>query len=320
MRRQFLSVSAFFVMLSLSANTLAQTATVSYRPDAAIPALGTGMLFLLGILLCLVGFVWLRRHPNSSLGKLAMSAVGVGVLTSVISGGWLVGNAQALANITTYLLSENPNPVVVMSFPAELKNDFDTSVHLTQIDIVGCPDSVGFSGTCQVGASLFMGGSCTLDSVCDNVQAGPLAWGIESEYQNAYLFAVDKGSSVIGSQTDYQDFCASRGMSVPNDSWPANSCTGGGAVFNSSGTSCPLHQTAQSFFFDQVVPAFPGATYDNILILQGNSPGCWAHNAEVGSMYAFGGEDGSGFSFCRGGDIASKQYHIYVCKSGTPGR
>jgi len=121
------------------------------------------------------------------------------------------------------------------------------------------------------------------------------------------------GSSVVGTQSEYTAACLAEGLSVPNNDWPQNSCTGGGATFNSSGSACSPHTTAADFFYNQVVPAFPSATYDNILILHGNQANCWAHNAEAGSMFAFGGPSGSGYSFCRGGGTAAKQFHIYVC-------
>ena len=55
-------------------------------------------------------------------------------------------------------------------------------------------------------------------------------------------------------------------------------------------------------------------TYDNLLVLHGNSAGCWGHNAETGSMHAFGGPTGTGFAFCRRGASASKRFHMYICK------
>ena len=40
-------------------------------------------------------------------------------------------------------------------------------------------------------------------------------------------------------------------------------------------------------------------------------PSCFAHNAEHGSMYAFGGPQGSGYSYCRGG-ILLKNSFIFI--------
>jgi hypothetical protein len=122
------------------------------------------------------------------------------------------------------------------------------------------------------------------------------------------VYAFDMGSSQTGSQTDYTNFCASLGMSTPS-SYPAS-----GNTYGSGANGSSLQQTAVDFFFNTMVPVFPSANYDNILILQGSNSDCWAHNAETGSMYAFGGPSGSGYAFCRGGSATARQYHIYICK------
>jgi hypothetical protein len=119
------------------------------------------------------------------------------------------------------------------------------------------------------------------------------------------------GSSLTGTMSAYETYCAGQGLSVLSNGYPG-SC--GGAVFNSNSQSCSLYVTAQNFFNNVMVPAFPAADYNNILLLHGSSSNCWAHDAEGGSMHAFGGPSGSGYSFCRGGGSAAKQYHIYVCQ------
>lgn len=150
--------------------------------------------------------------------------------------------------------------------------------------------------------------------VPDDVSYGPVNWGTDSQFQNVMVYAVDMGSSQIGTMSEYSNFCSSIGKSIPQRQYPNSSCgNGGGGVYNSTATCNSLHQIAADFFFNTMLPVFPNATYNNILIFQGNDSDCWAHNAEAGSMYAFGGPSGSGYSFCRGGGSASKQYHIYVC-------
>ncbi len=142
---------------------------------------------------------------------------------------------------------------------------------------------------------------------------GPISWGTDAEFQNVFVYAVDKGSDVTGTMAAYSTFCGTRGKSIPNEQYPHNGC-GGGAIFNSDGTSCPMYMTAHDYFYNQVLPVFTEATYDNILIMQSNAEYCFAHNAEEGSMHAFGGPAGDGYSFCRDGDSAQKRFHIYVCK------
>jgi hypothetical protein len=261
------------------------------------------------------------------------------------------GSSSQLGSDTSVTTCSEPAPGDFVTTTCEAGDDStpgtDTQVtactepgpeeYIATACVAGSSDSVGIDtsiAACTAIANCASGLSCTsaIDStcgVCDSgytlsasagscqsvaPSAGPLNWGIEPEYQNVYVFALDMGNSILGSTAAHSSFCASELLSVPNDSWPSNSgCTGGGGVFNSNGQACALHTTAQDFFYNQVVPAFPGATYDDILILQGNSPNCWAHNAEPGSMYAFGGPSGTGYSFCRSGDTAAKRYHIYVC-------
>ena len=82
----------------------------------------------------------------------------------------MISNANAVIATTSYLFSENPNPVVVSNFPAMLENDHDRSATINSIVVSNCPDGVAISGTCEEG--LFMaanGGSCSLDSVCREI-------------------------------------------------------------------------------------------------------------------------------------------------------
>ena len=172
MKRTILSLSSALMLLGISTHSQAQTATVTYNLNHAVavpvPVLSTGILLLLGILLCAMGAAWLHKNPNSSIGKLAVSAIGLGLLTSTISGGWLVGNAHAVITATSYLMSENPSPVVITSFPAVLENDFEASASVSNIDVTECPHGSNTSGTCGVGTVLLGGESCTLDAVCES--------------------------------------------------------------------------------------------------------------------------------------------------------
>ena len=218
MRRLVMSSSVFLVLLSFSASSLAQTATVTYSLDEAIPVLGTGTLFLLGVLLCLVGAVWLRRHPGNVLGKFVMSAISVGLLTSVISGGWLVGNAQAVTVLTSYLFSENPSPVVITSFPAELVNDSGRSAYLSQIDVAGCPGAVSISGTCQADTTVHDNGSCAIDSVCGVTiavegEAGDILVPTTCVAGDYYCQAQQVCESVTGEACVHQEYDCYTGVS-----------------------------------------------------------------------------------------------------------
>ena len=67
MRLPTIAATITLVLVSLSANaTTPPSATIAYLvenvPAVPVPILGTGMAFLLGILLCLTAVIWLRRH------------------------------------------------------------------------------------------------------------------------------------------------------------------------------------------------------------------------------------------------------------------
>ena len=211
--------------------------------------------------------------------------------------------------------SVDPDQIGTVSYTYEWSSDAGATV--TGDTVSGSSTSSNEIWTCEV--TSFDGSASTVSTVSiavttDQIVYGPVSWGTDPEFQNVTIYAVDMGSSIQGSLTEYSNFCASMGMSVPQDNYPANSCTGGGGVYSSSGTCSSLHQNAATFFFNTMLPAYPNATYDNILIFQGNDADCWAHNAESGSMFAFGGPSGNGYAFCRGGGSTSRQYHIYVCK------
>jgi hypothetical protein len=141
-----------------------QTATVTYATPASIPVLGGGMLLLLGLLLAALGVFWLSRRPE--IGRpLSLSLAVLGATLVLVSSGWLASNARAVSAI--FLLSENPSPVVIDTFPAELSNDLEVPVELKSISISGCPEESQLSGTCAPQLSLAPGnGSCSIDSIC----------------------------------------------------------------------------------------------------------------------------------------------------------
>lgn len=162
--------------LFLSQQLIAQTLTIDYTatgatttsiPPEVIPVLGGSGLLILGLMLAVVGALWIRKHPHARLSKLAVTAVGIGLLSSATSGGWLATNAQAVVATTQYLLSSEPNPVVIDQFPAELNNDFAVQATLNSLVISGCPDVSYLNGTCAEDTVLAAsGGSCAIDSIC----------------------------------------------------------------------------------------------------------------------------------------------------------
>lgn len=153
--------------LALPGLAFSQVAEVSYSTQVSVPVLGSGITLLLGIVLLVIGWNWLRKNPASTYKNVAIGVITVGMLASVTSGGWMVSNANAVITTTSYLFSENPSPVIVSNFPAMLENDRDGVATIVSIVVSNCPAGVDISGTCQEG--LFLadnGGSCSLDSVC----------------------------------------------------------------------------------------------------------------------------------------------------------
>ena len=134
-------------------------------------------------------------------------------------------------------------------------------------------------------------------------------WGTKAELQNVVVYTVDKGADTLGTINDYSSFCASKSKGYIDYRWPPS-----GNAYNSSNTSSAIFLAAKNYFENTVQPSMSEVTYSNLLVLHGNNAGCFAHNANPGSMHAFGGPTGTGFAFCRDGDEASKRFHMYICK------
>ncbi|WP_133300558.1 hypothetical protein [Seongchinamella sediminis] len=148
----------------------AQSAVINYStPPAAalpVPIFGQTGLLLLGLAVIVGGLFNLRKSARATR-ILSMMAIASGLALSSLSGNWLVSNANALVAYTEYLFSENPAPVTVSEFPAELTNDLEAPATIQSIEVSGCNDGTTLVGTCEedfvVEAN---GGSCTIESVC----------------------------------------------------------------------------------------------------------------------------------------------------------
>jgi len=117
-------------------------------------------------------------------------------------------------------------------------------------------------------------------------------WGTNTNYQDVVVYTVNKGADTLGTINDYSSFCVSKGKGyIASASYPAS-----GNSYNSSYTSSAIFLAAKNYFENTVQPSMSEVTYDNLLVLHGNSAGCWGHNAATGSMHAFGGPVGSGYS------------------------
>ena len=85
-------LTVLLLVLPIFAN--AQTAEVAYTVPQAVPVFGSGIALLLGLVMFVSGWVWLKKHPTASR-NLAVGAMALGMLATVTSGGWMVNNANA---------------------------------------------------------------------------------------------------------------------------------------------------------------------------------------------------------------------------------
>lgn len=163
----------FYLVFTLmfSSVAVAQTAEVTYISQIPVPVFGTFGLLVMGLVLALTGYVFLKKRSDA-FQKLTVTAITVGLLTSAGAGGWLVKNAEAVISATEYLFSENSNPVIVTSFPAAVTNDLGYPATILSVEVSGCPGEIAITGTCEPDVNLSEnGGSCSLDSVCESIGA-----------------------------------------------------------------------------------------------------------------------------------------------------
>ena len=132
------------------------------------------------------------------------------------------------------------------------------------------------------------------------------------------------------SLSEWESFCATQGgLTVTAASHPGS----GGSYTYGSRNDYPA---AESFYGSVVLNRLDssalGSFYNNVVIMHASSSTCWAHNAEAGSMWAFGGPSGTGYSYCRmsasGGTCSSNsnphgscvpevKYRVYLCRGAT---
>jgi|JI6StandDraft_1071083.scaffolds.fasta_scaffold25173_1 hypothetical protein len=86
---------------------------------------------------------------------------------------------------------------------------------------------------------------------------------------------------------------------------------GNGGSFSSDCTKDPIFKSAALLANEIKQKLRLKDIYNDILVVHGKASG-WAFNAEEGSMAAFGGPEGKGFSFCRGGEKVKKKIHLFV--------
>ncbi|GAB5389521.1 MAG: hypothetical protein Alpg2KO_24890 [Alphaproteobacteria bacterium] len=155
-------------------------------------------------------------------------------------------------------------------------------------------------------------GSITVDCDMDNggltMLTATQSWG--ATLGNMFVVFTDRNTAQTASFADWNTACSFYGLTrFTGDSHPG---TGTGY---SAGTHDSF--TAARTFTTNVISTYSSSTLKaDMLVLHGDVDSCWAHEHDSGSMNAFeiGGATGSSlFSYCRGGDSASKRYHIYMC-------
>ena len=153
-------------------------------------------------------------------------------------------------------------------------------------------------------------GFTTATTSAAEVASATINWGDKTALQAVVVYTVDKGADTLGTINDYSSFCASKSKGyISSESYPAY-----GNYYSSAYTSSTIFLTAKNYFDNTVKPSMSEVTYSNLLVMHGSSANCFAHNANTGSMHAFGGPTGTGYAICRDGDEASKRFHMYICK------
>ena len=146
---------------------------------------------------------------------------------------------------------------------------------------------------------------------CDMSAGGHTVWALEHDWgewgANMTIVIRDRLNSAVGTQQDWSDTCQLFNTSNYAGGWKNNGGTYSQQNFQVWGD-------ANDYWLNYATQMFPSVTYNDILVLHdSNSPGCWAHYAEAGSMTAFESPAGDGYAFCRNGQAANKRYHIYLC-------
>ncbi|PRQ02090.1 hypothetical protein ENSA5_26550 [Enhygromyxa salina] len=155
------------------------------------------------------------------------------------------------------------------------------------------------------------GGNDPYEVYCDMSAGGHTVWAQTHDWgewgADMTIVIRDRLEPGLGSQQDWSDTCELFDTTNYVGSWKNN----GGTY---SQEQYQVWADAQDYWQNYAEQMFPSITYNDILILHdSNSPGCWAHYAEAGSLTAFGSPAGGGYAFCRQGQSANKRYHIYLC-------
>ncbi len=128
-------------------------------------------------------------------------------------------------------------------------------------------------------------------------------WG-----SNMNIVMRDRLTAATGNATEWNASCALFGKVPYVGKWKNT-----GATYSLN--QYQVFADAKSWWENHAKKVFPSVTHNDIVILHDSvTSSCWGHYAETGSLQCFGSPTGSGFAFCRNGQLASKRYHIYLCK------
>ncbi len=155
------------------------------------------------------------------------------------------------------------------------------------------------------------GGNDPYDVYCDMVAGGHTVWAVTHDWgewgSNMTIVIRDRLANGVGTNQAWTSTCQLFNTTNYAGMWKNN----GGTY---SQMQYLVWADANDYWLNYAKQMFPQLTHNDILILQDwQSPQCWAHYAEAGSMTAFQSPGGDGYAFCRDGANASKRYHIYLC-------
>merc|ERR1712217_623875 len=115
--------------------------------------------------------------------------------------------------------------------------------------------------------------------------------------ENVTLFIVDKTEPARCTLEEFKEFAKSRKLNIPTMSHPGN---GDGYSSKYVDSDAFGYRVLADFWNTVVLRSLPSATYDQALVIHGNSPPCFAHNFEPGGLHALGDPNRNlGMSYCR---------------------
>jgi hypothetical protein len=126
--------------------------------------------------------------------------------------------------------------------------------------------------------------------------------------ESVIFYDILHDSPELGSLDNYKAVAKEKGYQIPKWEHP-----GDGASYSSNRKTCTNYKIVRDYYEKYLTKKYRDLDIaSNVLLAHSSDPGCWAFESEEGCFSAFGGADGGGYSYCRGGDKIKKRLHIYL--------